>query len=666
MRYSFVHASLLALVLTIMPASAQDASDPVEPSVTPAPLPIEALPPRDDGTAQLTAADLSAWLDGFIPHALGRADIPGAVVVVVKDGKPLIERGYGYADVSERTPVDPQNTLFRPGSISKLVTWTAVMQLVEQGKIDLDADVNQYLDFDIPAYDGKPVTMRNILTHTSGIAETFRGLMAQDLHDSIPLDVYVKWVPTRIFAPGTVPSYSNYATTLAGYIVERLSGQSFDDYVEQHIFDPLGMRLSTFRQPLPEHLQPLMSKGYKPGADEPVDFEIVNPAPAGGMSSPGGDMANFMIAHLQEGAFGDRRILRADTARQMHGTVLSLLPPLNSMALGFYQGDINGHRVITHGGDTVAFHSDLYLFIDDGIGLYISANSPGKAGAIGKLRRALFTGFANRYLPGSPAEESEVDTETAKQHAQQIEGVYLSSRRSDDTFMSLINLFSQIKVKADDTGSLIVPAMTDLGGEPIKWVPVAPYVWRDANGSNRLTAKLVDGKVEMLGIEPFASIIVFQPAPWWKSSAWLLPALMTALTALTFTVLAWPISFFIRRRYRVPYGLRGRNARAHRIMRLTALVVLGVMVLAVGMMASMINSLDMLAPRNDWIVHTLRLLALIVFPIGAAISLWNAWVALQGPRRRWAKFWAIVLALSCLVILWVSIAFRLVGWSALY
>ena len=146
----------------------------------------------------------------------------------------------------------PQRTLFRPGSVSKLVTWTAVMQQVEQGKIDLDADVNRYLDFSIPAYEGQPVTMRQIMTHTAGFEESLKDLIGHD-RDAIPPygEMLKRWIPDRIFAPGTTPAYSNYATSLAGYVVERVSGEPFDDYVERHIFAPLGMRNSSFRQPLP-------------------------------------------------------------------------------------------------------------------------------------------------------------------------------------------------------------------------------------------------------------------------------------------------------------------------------------------------------------------------------------------------------------------------------
>ncbi len=132
------------------------------------------------GAAPLTRADVEAWLDGYLPYALQTGDIAGAVVVVVKDGEVLLQKGYGYSDVAARKPVDPELTLFRPGSISKLFTWTAVMQQVEQGKLDLDKDINEYLDFKIPPRDGQPITLRNIMTHTAGFEEQVKGLMGAE------------------------------------------------------------------------------------------------------------------------------------------------------------------------------------------------------------------------------------------------------------------------------------------------------------------------------------------------------------------------------------------------------------------------------------------------------------------------------------------------------
>src|SRR5882757_8698287 len=227
----------------------------------------------------LTAEDANAWLDGYMPYALHTGDIAGAVVAIVKDGDVLTERGYGYSDVEKQTPVDPKRTLLRPGSVSKLFTWTAVMQLVEQGKIDLDADINQYLDFKIPARDGQPVTMRNIMQHTAGFEEQAKGIISTNPKAPGFEALLKQWVPNRVFAPGTTPAYSNYGASLAGYIVQRLSGESFDSYIGKHIFAPLDMQLSSFRQPLPANLAPLMSKGYKQASQDPQPYEIVGPAP---------------------------------------------------------------------------------------------------------------------------------------------------------------------------------------------------------------------------------------------------------------------------------------------------------------------------------------------------------------------------------------------------
>src|SRR5262249_27382237 len=250
--------------------------------------------------AEMTTADIEAFMDGLMPLQLERGDIAGAVVAVVKDGKLLFAKGYGYADVAAKKPVSPEDTLFRPGSISKLFTWTAVMQLVEQGKLDLDRDVNDYLDFKIPSTFPQPITLRNIMTHTSGLAETAKDLFVKDTADMKPLGAYLAdHIPNRIFPPGTTPAYSNYATTVAGYIVQRVSGKPFDEYIATNILQPLGMPHTTFDQPLPPALKPLMSNGYRLASKEAKPFEVVQAWPAGSVSTSAMDMTHFMIAHLQ-------------------------------------------------------------------------------------------------------------------------------------------------------------------------------------------------------------------------------------------------------------------------------------------------------------------------------------------------------------------------------
>jgi CubicO group peptidase (beta-lactamase class C family) len=622
--------------------------------------------PAPPAAPALTQADVEAWLDGFMPYAMGAADIPGAVVVVVKDGAILAQKGYGYADVAEHKPVDPETTLFRPGSVSKLFTWTAVMQQVEQGKLELDTDVNKYLDFEIPARDGKPVTLRNCMTHTAGFEEQIKDLMGAEGTPYPPLDEYLKaWVPTRIFDAGSTPAYSNYATALAGYIVARVSGKSFDDYIDQHIFAPLSMKYASFRQPLPESLKPYMSKGYPLGSQPPKPFEIVGPAPAGSLSASGADMGRFMIAHLQNGAFGSERILQEATAKEMHSTALTVLPRVHRMVLGFYEQNRNGRRIIAHGGDTQWFHSDLHLFLDDNVGLFISVNSAGKGGAAGKIRTALFEQFTDRYLPG-PTLDGKVDEKTAAEHARLITGTYDNSRRMESSFFKLLGLAGPVKVFPNADGTITVSMATSLGGVPIKWREVEPFVWRDVNGESLLSAKVENGRVTRFSFDGISPFMMFEPTPGSVSPGWLLPALIGGLVLLLLTVLAWPVSALVRRHYGVPYRLAGQDAKAHRWIRLTATIVVVICITWGTTLTMMMSDFRRLSPSLDGWLWILQLLSVVVFFGAAGIGLWNARVVVGSPRRWYAKTWAVLLALSLLVLLWVALAFHLIAFDVNY
>src|SRR4051794_13424541 len=393
----FMKWALAALASLAIPAAGQAPTQLQPIKSNKAVLATAAVPATSSSTSgarDLSRSDVDAWLDGYIPYALKAGAIPGAVVVVVKDGQPLTMRGFGYADLKTQKPVDPELTLFRPGSVSKLFTWTAVMQLVQAGKLDLDKDVNTYLDFKIPPREGKPVTLRNIMTHTAGFAETAKYLIDFGEKQPKPLGAILsRWSPPRLYAPGEIPAYSNYAASLAGYVVERVSGEPFDAYVQRHILAPAGMTHSSFDQPLPTALRPLMSKAYKPGTDDPQPYEVIGMAPAGALAASGADMGRFMIAHL------NHKLLEPATAQLMYANANKPFSALPAMALGFYHEDRNGLNVVGHGGDTVFFHSDLHLFLDKNVGLYISMNSIGKDGAAHALREELLQQFADRYYP---------------------------------------------------------------------------------------------------------------------------------------------------------------------------------------------------------------------------------------------------------------------------
>ena len=447
-RRHFVPLSIIAFASI---ASAQPTS--VRP-LTPAPRqeqgavsPVVAPPAAVRGVRD--RVELAAFLDGIMTANLRDKHVAGATVAVVKDGALFFAKGYGYSDVDRRASVDAERTLFRIGSTSKLFTWTAVMQLVEQGRLDLDTDVNKYLDFRIPETYPQPITLRHILTHTPGFEEDGRDLISDDSTKIVPLGRWLAThIPGRVRPSGTFSSYSNYATALAGYVVERVSGVPFDDYVDQRILVPLGMTQTTTRQPLPAKLSTDMSGGFQwaGGRYKSEKFEIVLPAPAGSMSSSATDMAKFMIAHLNNGSYNGQRILADSTAKLMHARAFGHDPRVPGFALGFYEKSSHGLRIIGHGGDTRWFHTDMALIPDERVGVFVSYNTSSG----GELSFATFlTQFLDHYYP-TPATPVAVSADAARE-AERVAGSYEFNRRSYTTFQAAMGLASR---RVTDPGQL--------------------------------------------------------------------------------------------------------------------------------------------------------------------------------------------------------------------
>ena len=413
-----------------------------------------------EGKHDLTKADLDAWLDGKIPAALNDGKIPGAIVTVVHDGQVVTNRGYGYAntgaDGGEPKSVDAEQTLFRPGSISKIPTSIAVMQLVEQRKLDLDADISTYVDVKIDRRFPGNITLRHLLTHTAGFEERYGGVLfaperGEDLAGIVTTDP-----PVQVFAPGTTPAYSNYGMALAGHIVQQVSGERFEEYIQRHIFEPLGMDSSTFEQPLPAALEDRLARGYKT-SNGPSSAFTAAAAPEGGMTTSGPDMAAFMIAQLERSP----KLLQESTWEQMWSPGLGAeslgnLSKASFMGLGYYDESRNGHRIIGHGGDLPSYHSMFHIYPDEGTGVFISLNGDGEGdGTVTSIIRSdLMAGFADRYYPGDE-NQPRVSRDEAKHHAQQVAGTYITTRTSFTTWM-MPWLMGSTAVTALDNGHLMV------------------------------------------------------------------------------------------------------------------------------------------------------------------------------------------------------------------
>jgi CubicO group peptidase (beta-lactamase class C family) len=621
---------------------------------------VAAATSADTRARTLDATDVNAWLDGIVPYGLQSGDIPGGVVVVVKDGEVLTERGFGYADIATRKPVDPESTLFRAGSVSKVFTWTAVMQQVEAGKIDLDADINQYLDFRIPERDGRPITMRHLMTHTAGFEEVLKNLYAADSKRVLTLGAFLKaWTPHRVHPAGEQSAYSNYGATLAGYIVERVSGESFSAYVARHIFAPLGMAHSTFEQPLPTSLAQHMSKGYPDSSRQPKGFELINVAPAGSLSASGDDMARFMIAHLMNGTYRGAQILQPETARLMHKEAFVQTPPLPGVALGFYHEDRNGHTIIGHAGDTELFHSDLHLFLDDKLGLFVSFNSAGKDGAVALLRSLIFRQFTDRYFP-APAREPLPTWPDAKADGARMVGAYILNRRSHSNFLRVLSGLSRVNVAMDVNGIITVSALKTPGGALRRWRKVGHLYWEEVDGDSHLAPRFVNGQYVGFTSDVRPPVMLFEPAPPWAN----LTPLWACFAYLAVFVLVWPISAAVRTRYGQRLPVTGIAAKAYRLIRLGALADLIVLFGWLALLAIMISG-D-IAEQNDAVNPWLRLLELcgLVTIVSAVIGAWNVTVVWRDQSRSWlAKLHSLLVLLALLGVAMEMFALNLIGWS---
>lgn len=603
-----------------------------------------------EGVGKLNKRDVETFLDGLVPVLLEQSDVAGATVSIVKDGELLFVKGYGYADRENKTPVTADKTLFRPGSISKLFTWTAVMQLVERGKLDLNADVNNYLDFKLPETFNKPVTLKDILTHTPGFEEQIKDLFKYDA-DPPDLGDYLKThIPRRIFPPGRVPAYSNYGTALAGYIVERVSGQPFDQYIEQNIFKPLEMNSSTFAQPLPENLAPDMSKGYELASEDALPFEVVGPFPAGSLSSTATDMAKFMLAHLGEGKPGEAQILKPETLKQMHSRLFFLDERANAMAHGFYEESSHNKRIIGHGGDTVAFHSDLHLIEDVHLGFFISYNSAGNGKA--SLREVIWEAFLDRYfpadLPGEPTLES------AKADAAAVSGSYISSRRPEGSLFKTIALLGEANVSANEDGTISVEGLSDDNGKPKRWREVAPMQFRDVNGFDSLFFKPDEnGRMQIVLPYPF---MTFQRVGLWENGKLMLPVVGISLFLMLLTLVLWPVSWFVRRHYGQKLELTNWEWRLRLAVRIVFILDLIFVAGLVGLVVQMFSHLDFISDRGNMWIRIFQVIG-VFGTVGTVIVFANAVHAWISKRYRiWGKLQATLFALACLGFLWLVLA----------
>jgi CubicO group peptidase (beta-lactamase class C family) len=650
------------LLLGLFPLTTLAQETP-QPTPSPSPLVSPAAPeaPTAPAPPNLTAEDLGPFLDGLMNAELTQHDIAGAVITVVKDGQILLCKGFGYSDFARRQTVVPDRTLFRPGSITKLFTGIAVMQLVEAGKIDLDRDINDYLDFKIPATFMQPITMRNLLTHTAGFDQRLRNLFVSRREELQPLrDYLIAEMPDRLFSPGAIPAYSNYGLALAGYIVERVSGVPFKEYVRYQIFRPLQMNHSSFDQPLPEDLLPDMSNGYNTASGPPGGFEFVQAVPAGALSSTGYDMGRFMGALLNQGALEGAQILSPDSLQKMEDRALVLDPQLNAMGLVFMERRQSGPRIIGHAGDTVYFHGNLILIPEHKIGFFVSLNSAGNDGKLNQ--EEIVQAFLNRYYPASAATTRPIASQS--KDGDLVKGFYQISRRSDSTFLRSLALANQANVTADTNGVLTIDLFKDSRGSPIRWQEIAPLIYREINGEKLIGFRHGQNE-EIADLVSDWPIAVFQKVSLTQSRPFVLWLIGPALGFIALTAALFPIAMIMRWRYKRPLFESNSGAKIlYLLSRLWCVIIVALAVVPGLFVLNLGNDITRISATQDRWLDTIHWLAWIGLGGGVAvigIATFYFWVGQFGTLLNRVHTFLLLVASG--ILLWFGQTYHLMDSS---
>ena len=650
--------ALAAVCLSNVAAMAQETKPPLlSPAATRA-------PGQTVTTVAATAGDVATFVDGYLRAAVDQQGLPSASVVMVRDGRIILAKSYGYADLEAKRPASIDATLYRQASISKLFTWVLVMQLVEQGKLDLDRDVNAYLDFRIPDAFGKPITLRDLMTHTPGFDERLRGIF--DPGPPRPARLLLRAnIPNREYAPGSTMAYSNYGAALAGYIVERVAGKPYEQLVEERILQPLRMTRSTFRQPVPAPLAAMVAKGYLPGSREALDFEWVATTSAGGMSATPADMGRFLQMLLNGGSLDGVRILSPQTLASM----MRLQRPVGAGAtggygLGFMVGEHKGVRHAGHGGNLAGTATYIAILPQQRIGWYVAFNGQGAGGtAANRVRRELIHLISERYAAPTPAVKP---LPAAQSTAGDAAGVYLSARRLHHGFLRLADMLSTVEVVPEKDGAITLSVSKRSDGSLRRWVPVGRDRFvEEETGSPLVFERGSGGEVVRMAGELLSPVAVFERAPAWLAGAttWLGAAL--AIVALA--ALSAPAGWMLRRGYRRPslprYGLARTSLP---LARLGAWVAVGVLLAWALYLTKAEQEIAMLTSAADTKLMLLRLLT-VAAALGLVAMLTDAFVAWGDPTRGWPRRLGATLAgAGAAVLLWAILEFELITFGLSY
>jgi CubicO group peptidase (beta-lactamase class C family) len=639
---SLAAASLAAVVLDPAPAFAAP-SVTVSSTVAPARF----LTPA--ACNPVTSADLAGFFDSVVPARLQRDHVPGAVVSVVDHDTQLFAKGYGLADTARNVAFDPDRSLVRIASISKLFTYTAVMQQVQAGRIDLNADVNTYLTaFKVPATFPEPVTMQDLMDHTAGFEDRVIRDGARTAADVPPLGQYLADnMPARIRPPGVVYAYSNYGAALAGYIVSQVSGEPYDAYIQRHLLDPLQMAHSTAAEPVPAALARDLAVSYNTddGPARAIPFIFDPGAPDGSITTTASDLGHFMMANLNEGRYGSITILSPSTMDLMHTRSFADDPRLGGHAHGFIDKTINGHHVLMHDGGWEAFESVMILIPGCDLGLFLSTNATTGTESLA----AVVNDFFDRFAP-TPATPDVLDGPLRKAPltpSAPTAGFYAPTRHNESTVEKLLVLLGPVRLTVAADGTVHF-----LGKQ---WRAEADGRYAALDGSDHLVFLTGPDGQRYVGTDN-TSAQLLGPASRLTVNLWVLAFIaVVGLSGLVMLLAAG-----VRR-------VRHRSSSTTRTWRVARLLGSGAAV--VGLVFLVLLLAELLGDTSDFLYGVpARFAAILVLPlvvlgmaatsVGATVASWRS----SGPGLV-ARSHQVVVLVGLVALTWFLWQWNLIGWQ---
>jgi CubicO group peptidase (beta-lactamase class C family) len=530
------------------------------------------------------STELEAYMDGVMQTLLSEKNIAGATLAIIRGDEVLLKKGYGFADYENQLPVDPDKTIFRIGSITKLFVWNSVMRLVAEGKLDLNTDINTYLkDFKIPEAYGEPVTLKHLMTHTPGFEDRLLNLFSLDSTALRPLGELLRDdLPERVRPPFTQASYSNHGTAIAAYIVEQVTGMPFNDYTERYFLQPLGMKSTTLRQPVPASLAANQSKGYQyRNGYISKPFEYIPLYPAGAAGTTAADMIHWMQTYLNHGKQGDYILLDSAVLAVMMSDVKRHHPNTNPMHYGFMDMSMNGVQIIGHGGDTFWFHSIMALIPEHRVGLFVSFNTDTGGGAYSRVLKAFLERYYPDHRPLPPA--LHVTSDWLKTFA----GEYRLNRFPYSDVLKIASLFSRVNMQVTEDNRLRV----DMNGETNYYLPIDSTTFRKAF-SNEVIAFERNAQGEVIhAYEGLLAIFALDKVGFADASSTHTALFFIILLTSLGVVCYWPMVALIRRNHSRSMRLKKPLPVIHKV--LAWLTFLFYLIFIVLLIFSLVEPLDL-------------------------------------------------------------------------